>query len=71
MMMWWCELSHVSQEWVFEAVLGSGSLTGVEGQHGEEPVGEGLCYFRVPLVLFRQDVVETPRLQFSNMPQLP
>ena len=54
---------------MFETILGCGSLAGVECQHGQQKLGEGLRDFGVPLVFLRQDVVQTPGLKFGNVPQ--
>ena len=63
------KLSYVCQEGVFETILGCGSLASVECQHGQKPLGEGLRDLGVPLVFLRQDVVQTPGLEFGYVPQ--
>ena len=54
---------------MFETILGCGSLASVECQHGQKPLGEGLRDLGVPLVFLRQDVVQTPGLEFGYVPQ--
>lgn len=55
---------------MLQALLGRGPLRGVEGEHGDEEVGELLGGLRVPLVLLGQHVVQAPRLQLRYVAQL-
>ena len=59
--------SYVLQEGVLKALLGGGALGRVEDQHGRQPIGEGLSEVGVPLVLFDEDVVETPGFEFCDV----
>lgn len=55
---------------MFEALLGRGALVGVEGQHGDQPVGQLARRLGVPLVLLRQHVEQAPGLQLRDVTKL-
>ena len=64
-------MSHVGQELVGQGLLGRCPLVGVEGQHGQQPLRKRLGDVGVPLVLFRQDQEQSPRLQLCDVTELP
>lgn len=55
---------------MFEALFGAGPLAGIEGEHGDEPVGEALGNLGIPLILFGEDVVQAPGLEFRDVAEL-
>ena len=59
------------QPGVTEAVGGRRTLLGVEVQHRQEKVGEGVGLDFRPLVLLHEDLVQSPRLQLGDVTQLP
>lgn len=57
------------EEGMLEAHLGGGAFTGVERQHGQQPISEILSRLRVPFVFLSQHFEEAPRLQFRDVTQ--
>lgn len=56
-----------SKPGVAQALCGCGSLLWDQLQHGNQEVGEALCFFTGPLVLVNQHLQQAPRLQLGDV----
>ena len=55
---------------MFDAFFGGCAFVGLKGEHGDEPACKFLGHRLVPLVLVREDLVQWPRFQLGDVPQL-